>query len=312
MRKLILNNGGRKASNDDWRALQQQSDLLMRMYAQAGPFVVEGLLPTQTGTNLWSLSPGTVFLNGQLIDVPSAITIDTTAGARGLAMSTTDVSPRVYAAAATQPGLREYTVQVVSWNSPVPGTGEIIEVRGDGSTRRLRQALTDLEHHVGDIRMWAGDPAGKINLTAGVGIGDFFGWVLADGQARPSDFTATVDLKGRVPVGVGTQDGLATGDTTNTYTLGQEGGRNTVLLTSAESGVPAHTHNYIDNTGQPSVSIQVGTGANQLITPGTNSPTNISFANAPQNAAQAHENRMPFTGVYFLEWRGTRQFTKTV
>ena len=79
-------------------------------------------------------------------------------------------------------------------------------------------------------------------------------------------------------------------------TNGETGGEKTHLLTSAESGVPAHTHPLAN--GQ--VVISGGTGAPSAGIPGNGSAfkTTSIDNNASANASSAHNNLQPYIVVY--------------
>lgn len=95
---------------------------------------------------------------------------------------------------------------------------------------------------------------------------------------------------------------LGSGDT---YANGSTGGSATVTLTSAQSGVPAHTHQYSDyNTTytlkttnrKPGTSTAVAYGTS--LTSGGGATTRTSQNNTSANASQAHENMPPYMAVY--------------
>lgn len=79
-------------------------------------------------------------------------------------------------------------------------------------------------------------------------------------------------------------------------TAGGEGGEKTHLLTSAESGLPAHNHalsNYND-----------GTSGNVAKSASANNPTGgVTGTNTAADAASAHNNLQPYRTVYI--WRRT-------
>ena len=100
---------------------------------------------------------------------------------------------------------------------------------------------------------------------------------------------------------------LGSGDT---YANGSTGGSATVTLTSAQSGVPAHKHNYahtdttykLNTTNRkPGTSTAVAYGTS--ITGTANNTTKTSNDNTTANASQAHENMPPYMTVYM--WKRT-------
>lgn len=93
-----------------------------------------------------------------------------------------------------------------------------------------------------------------------------------------------------------------------TYENGSTGGSATVTLTSAQSGVPAHSHKYQDyNTTytlkttnrKPGTSTAVAYGTS--LTAGGGATERTSSNNTAANASQAHENMPPYLAVYMWE-----------
>lgn len=91
---------------------------------------------------------------------------------------------------------------------------------------------------------------------------------------------------------------------------GATGGSETVTLTSAQSGVPAHSHKYQDyNTTytlkttnrKPGTSTAVAYGTS--LTAGGGATERTSSNNTAANASQAHENMPPYLTVYM--WKRT-------
>lgn len=94
----------------------------------------------------------------------------------------------------------------------------------------------------------------------------------------------------------------------STYANGSTGGSATVKLTSAQSGVPAHSHKYQDyNTTytlkttnrKPGTSTAVAYGTS--LTAGGGATERTSSNNTAANASQAHENMPPYLAVYMWE-----------
>jgi hypothetical protein len=95
---------------------------------------------------------------------------------------------------------------------------------------------------------------------------------------------------------------LGAGDT---YANESTGGSATVTLTSAQSGVPAHSHKYQDyNTTytlkttnrKPGTSTAVAYGTS--LTAGGGATERTSSNNTATNASQSHENMPPYLAVY--------------
>ena len=94
----------------------------------------------------------------------------------------------------------------------------------------------------------------------------------------------------------------------STYANGSTGGSATVTLTSAQSGMPAHSHKYQDyNTTytlkttnrKPGTSTAVAYGTS--LTAGGGATERTSSNNTAANASQAHENMPPYLAVCMWE-----------
>jgi len=86
--------------------------------------------------------------------------------------------------------------------------------------------------------------------------------------------------------------GLDSGDT-SFDTLEETGGEKNHLLTSAESGVPAHTHDmqsYYHDPGSSYVRTSGSPNGQTVLTTG---------ANTPQDASQAHNNLQPYVTLLY-------------
>lgn len=77
--------------------------------------------------------------------------------------------------------------------------------------------------------------------------------------------------------------------------LGETGGAKTHLLTSAESGVPAHTHLLPIFSGGGVTAATQQTEANN-----TASGQFTSSANTPANASTAHNNLQPYIALNYI------------
>ena len=180
------------------------------------------------------------------------------------------------------------------------------------------------------------------------------GWLICDGSAiSREDYAALFavigitygagdgsttfnlpDLRGRVPLGVG--NGTATGHTN--HTLGQQAGQESVTLSSAQSGLPAHGHGFT----APTVTIPQLTSTNSYYlgsssifsstttAPGGSASENYRYLRVSQtdydlhreaitiasrsatvsggsvnnntgaNASSAHTNMQPYLGINFI------------
>ncbi len=97
--------------------------------------------------------------------------------------------------------------------------------------------------------------------------------------------------EGRVLIGVGTSDAV--------YAAAATGGVSTHKLTSAESGVPIHTH-PIDIKGNGTTPGNLISGTDSTPDPGSNPASNNNIA---ADAASAHTNLQPYEVVYI--WKRT-------
>lgn len=157
---------------------------------------------------------------------------------------------------------------------------------------------------------WRSDPVPMGGLPAGsiiqwAGATAPANWLMADGAAVSRTTYASLfaaigttygagdgsttfnlpDLRGRVPVG----------KNAGTFsTLGATGGAESVTLTSAQSGLPAHTHgvSWLNN-----INVAPFTGSYGAI--GSNAAGNVN-ANAAQDAAQAHTNLQPYLVTNYI------------
>jgi len=161
----------------------------------------------------------------------------------------------------------------------------------------------------GAILMWSGSPTALPT-----------GWALCDGNTYLSNgvWYTTPNLRGRFIVGY--DSGAATGPavaandgTTQNYgTVGNTGGETGHLLTSGESGLPAHTHTtnphnhgYYDNMTTADADRGALSGgaadANEYEQyRGTDNATVTVNAVAAQNASVVHENRPPYFVLAFI------------
>lgn len=171
-------------------------------------------------------------------------------------------------------------------NEVLAGT---IEATGLGAT--LKQAVIDAIYPVGSIYMTVTDnTAAKVKARFG---GTWVAWG-----------------SGRVPVGVDSDD-------TNFSTVEKTGGRSTVTLTAAQSGVPQHTHNLSSLTLMKSTigSTKYGFATGEtfagdiIVGQNTGKSTTTAFSsgiagnNTTQNASQAHTNLQPYITCYM--WKRT-------
>lgn len=168
-------------------------------------------------------------------------------------------------------------------------------------------------------------PVGMMVMYAGGTVPA--GWLLCDGTINaiaeyPALFSvlsftyggngtttfALPNLTSRIPVGAG---GTATGALTGTNgagvgiteaglgrAIGSTGGHASVTLTSAQSGVPDHTHSYFDNYRQFGTAL--GAGAYSVVPNAQGNFNRYTSDTTASNASSSHENRMPYLVLNFI------------
>lgn len=157
------------------------------------------------------------------------------------------------------------------------------------------------EPYIGEIRMFGGSfaPAGWMKCEGQIlAVSEYATLFNLIGTAYGGDGVSTFalpDLRGRVPIHMGSNAG-------NTYTLGQNGGGETVTLTVSQT--PAHTHAPIASTkaGQssPSGSIWATLPLSAYQTDTTNLQQMNTSAIDPVGGSQPHDNMMPYLSVNFI------------
>lgn len=185
----------------------------------------------------------------------------------------------------------------------VSGKGELCYVDEDDNTIQLTNqgtpiainALSAKTTPVASDAFMLNDSADS-NKTKKITLSDILkvmypvGTVLTFGvSTNPNTlfgFGTWTAIAGRVIVGIDAGQ-------TEFDTLNETGGEKTHLLTSSESGVPAHTH--------PFTSYQSAGGAGVYNGNGTPSSAGAVGANTPQDAASAHNNLQPYIVKYVWE-----------
>jgi microcystin-dependent protein len=162
---------------------------------------------------------------------------------------------------------------------------------------------------VGEIRMFGGNfaPAGWQFCNGQLlAISEFSTLFNLIGTTYGGDGTTTFqlpDLQGRLPVHMGTGLGLST------YVIGQRGGTETVLLTSAT--MPSHQHNVVATTSTAASNLPGGAlfaatpvptpGASAAYTTGSPSMGTLQPTTVQTSGGNtAHANVMPFQCVSFI------------
>jgi len=157
--------------------------------------------------------------------------------------------------------------------------------------------------YIGEIRMFGGNfpPSG---------------WAFCDGQLLPisendalfnligttyggdgqSTF-ALPDLRGRVPIHLGTGPGLGT------YSIGEQAGVESVTLTTQQ--IPTHTHPWMASTGPGTSNTPVNNvgGSPPVMKPyrlGTPGDAMSQVTIQPAGGQQPHENLQPYLTISFI------------
>jgi hypothetical protein len=180
----------------------------------------------------------------------------------------------------------------------------MIPVVGSGAGR---VPLSDvLDHIIQGIRGEMRDVALLSGMTSeddvfaaatGLGVKSWTGWAVCDGR------NGTPKLNGRTRIGIGTQDDLDIGDTALSFEAGQKLGKNTVLLTSNQSGLRQHDHLIKGYTivDPPDGTVSLDADGPEIRISALNSGTTLSVAKVDgdatktgaQDATVAHTNIQP-------------------
>jgi microcystin-dependent protein len=83
-------------------------------------------------------------------------------------------------------------------------------------------------------------------------------------------------------------------------TAGATGGVESVTLTAAQSGVPAHSHTQRFSSGANNGVVGIAQTGSQSTAPGINS-SYVTANNTAANASEAHTNLQPYVVVYMWE-----------
>lgn len=164
------------------------------------------------------------------------------------------------------------------------------------------------------VTMGLNPPSGSVVEYAGAVTTIPSGWLLCDGSAVSRTIYAGLyaslgvvygagdgsttfnlpDMRGRVPVGVGTATGAA-GATA--HTLGQKSGEETHQLSTAE--IPSHQHQLDRTNGAYGASTaSMGYGGNVALSPGASG--DLSVYTSATGGSGAHNNMQPYIGMNFI------------
>lgn len=216
-------------------------------------------------------------------------------------------------------------VSGVNLDSTTYGQGSSFPSSWDTARLFWRSDLKRLYYNKGTTGtpLWEGAdiPVGTINMYAGATTDIPTGWLLCNGAAVSrttyAQLFAVLDTEYGVGNGSTTfnvPDFVTTNKfpraATNDAGRGTTGGESTHLLTSAESGLPAHNHSITDpghnHTLTPASGSAGGSNVQTGPTGGTLNPTGTSTTgitinnNTAANAGSAHENKPPFIDVHFI------------
>lgn len=278
--------GGRPFRNEDVKEIQSNLDLLDARWAALGPFVVSGCEVTQQSGNIYDLAAGVVYLNGKLIRVTAQAALDLSAPGLALGEATgIEYSSRPYDLATNnQDSIITDHFQITPTTSAP--AGQSLFIRSDGM-RTMREAMQQHLISVGEIRMYSGDIDTDFGGGLGLGVGQWRGWTLCNGQ-----LPGIPNLTDRFIVGADISTGP--GD----YAVGDTGGVKDQQLTAAQ--IPDHTHVqqvvYDDTLTTGSYDFLMGRDSvAQLESTGTNGNTSPDVV----------ENRPPYYALAFVIFRGT-------
>jgi len=154
---------------------------------------------------------------------------------------------------------------------------------------------------IGEIVTFAGATSPSVNFLLCDGTSylradypDLFTVIGTTFGAVDSTHFNVPDLRGRIPIGVGTGTGLST------YNLGDVGGEETHVLTTAELANHGHSdsgHSHTEGTTIPTV-ITIGAGAPAAAAIGSPGVTGIGSANLSTTGSDsAHNNLQPYLAL---------------
>lgn len=215
------------------------------------------------------------------------------------------------------------TVSAGNLDGTTYGQGTSFPSTWDVTRLFWRSDLKRLYYNKGTLSspLWEGAdvPVGTINMYAGAVADIPTGWLLCNGAAVSrttyAQLFAVLDTEYGVGDGSGTFNvpNFVTSNkfpraATNDAGRGTTGGASDVTLTSAQSGVPAHTHPITDPGHTHTVPkgngpSQGGGGSTPLSTTTTSSSSTTGITinnNTTADASSSHENKPPFLDVHFI------------
>lgn len=261
----------------------------------ADKYILTGCVNT-SGT--WS--PGYVVVNGEVL--PFLGGTGTSESLVRIKQTTTDIVAEydTYTDALTtrvvEFGSNLGNVNTFTWGDfPRAKTNRELEL--EYATKAELDALSSLVMPKGGIIMWSGSVSA---LPAG--------FALCNG-ATVEGYGAVPDLRGRFIVGYDERTNNLPSDVSdqrnpdgtvvkNYAVVGNKGGKPEVLLSPAQSGIPAHTHPVDTTTLTESNSGQGVTFARNW--KGSSAQNINTAANTGQSASETHENRPPYFVLAYI------------
>ena len=195
-----------------------------------------------------------------------------------------------------------YTSRIVEFGSNVGGANTFVwntftriktnlQLAAESATKTELEALSNLMMPKGGIIMWSG---AITSIPTG--------YALCNG-ATVTGYGVVPDLRGRFVVGYdertsNTPNNVVDGKELNYAAVGNIGGKPSVLLKSAESGVPNHNHplKIVGNSAGMKY-VGFGSASNNI---DVNAQTIYTNDNTVQDASQSHENRPPYFVLAYI------------
>lgn len=315
MRKLITTTGGHPLQLDDITLLQTATiennaaicEGLCTNYSSTGVYLT-GCLFTNSGVPQSPLiqpypsgtvvSAGSIYWNGETypVDAQAVPALPLSHNLYWQVQQQVLVpSPVVY----QDSGLhnvhfRERAVLVTGLTPPVNGFLAV-------SVLRLQQVIGTPQYTIlpyyGSNTNFETTGEGKYGTSA-------YGFAKCEGQTvtlQTGGTFTTPNLKGRVLVGYDPGQTEFDGLTSNRPS--ETGGAKTHTLTAAESGLPAHTHTYLDATASVTGTNVTDTGSNEqpvVVSTVNNDISRTTGSTGGTAASTAHNNLQPYHNMFYI------------